>query len=187
MWTVGQRDAAKLLLLNIADFGLLVNAAISNPHADVQYLISQIQPDGSHSCDFASEIEWGQTRDSDRPEGVPIIERIENRAAFPLKIQHAETYQAAGVALVGDAAHTVHPLGGRGLNLGFGDVASLLSAVEDSVYTGAGLVPTGYTKSRYMHNALVLTGCDVMWRMRGRLLSFGDFDFIKKQFVNLMS
>ncbi len=48
---------------------------------------------------------------------------------FDLRLQHASQMAMPGLALVGDAAHVVHPLAGQGLNLGLGDVAALAQAV----------------------------------------------------------
>jgi len=52
-----------------------------------------------------------------------------NRFAFPLRQRHAVDYVQPGVALVADAAHTIHPLAGQGINLGLQDVAVLAEEV----------------------------------------------------------
>jgi 2-octaprenylphenol hydroxylase len=51
------------------------------------------------------------------------------RYAFPLRQRHAVEYVQAGVALVADAAHTIHPLAGQGINLGLQDVAVLAEEI----------------------------------------------------------
>ncbi|HYN78658.1 MAG TPA: UbiH/UbiF/VisC/COQ6 family ubiquinone biosynthesis hydroxylase [Lamprocystis sp. (in: g-proteobacteria)] len=52
------------------------------------------------------------------------------RAVVSLRLQHAQRYVEPGLALIGDAAHAVHPLAGQGVNLGFLDAAELAAALE---------------------------------------------------------
>jgi 2-octaprenyl-6-methoxyphenol hydroxylase len=64
------------------------------------------------------------------------IEVIGARRAFPLGLSVARSFVADRLALVGDAAHVIHPIAGQGLNMGLRDVAALAEAVVDAVRLG---------------------------------------------------
>lgn len=64
------------------------------------------------------------------------VRPIGRRWSYPLSAMHAARYTAERLALVGDAAHGIHPIAGQGLNLGFRDVAALAEMVIETVNAG---------------------------------------------------
>lgn len=82
------------------------------------------------------------------------------RMAFPLRQRHAKNYVVPGIALIGDAAHTIHPLAGQGVNLGFKDVAALteelLRAHQQELSLGNLKVLKRYERRRQADNLIMM-------------------------------
>lgn len=97
------------------------------------------------------------------------------RRTFPLSLQHADTYVRPGIALIGDAAHVVHPLAGQGVNLGLMDAAALAEVVLDARIRGRhiGSLATlrRYERWRKGENLLMMGALDGFERLFGSSLA----------------
>ena len=76
-------------------------------------------------------------------EGFQDLKRLTERRMHPLSAQFVPTFTKPRVALVGDAAHVIHPLAGQGLNLGIQDVASLTTTLQRGFSLGLDLGNSG--------------------------------------------
>jgi 2-octaprenyl-3-methyl-6-methoxy-1,4-benzoquinol hydroxylase len=120
------------------------------------------------------------------------------RATFGLQKQHAQSYCAHGMVLVGDAAHVINPLAGQGVNLGFQDVACLAKVLTDAHKNGenwsAMNVLSRYQRQRKWANSLMLhsmdafhhgfsqTNTNTKW-LRNLALASANLPVIKKRVV----
>jgi ubiquinone biosynthesis UbiH/UbiF/VisC/COQ6 family hydroxylase len=90
--------------------------------------------------------------------------------AYPLKLMRPHSMIAPRVALIGDAAHVVHPLAGHGMNLGFGDVEELVQAVaarEEHRSIGDERVLARYARARKEEVLLMQVATDGLERLFG--------------------
>ncbi len=121
------------------------------------------------------------------------------RFAFPLRQRHAIDYVMPGVALVGDAAHTIHPLAGQGINLGLSDVAVLAGEIGDAVDRGLAVgelsVLKRYQRQRKGENLAMMAAMDgfkrlfeqrapaIRWLRNAGLRGVGRLSPIKQQLM----
>jgi 2-octaprenylphenol hydroxylase len=93
----------------------------------------------------------------------------DSRVCVPLRQRHAKRYVAPGLALIGDAAHTIHPLAGQGVNLGFLDAAVLAEVLRDAVERGERLaderVLSRYERRRMPHNLALMAAMEGFERL----------------------
>ena len=84
------------------------------------------------------------------------VEQVAQRFSFPLRQRHAVNYVQPGIALLGDAAHTIHPLAGQGVNLGFLDVCAMrdeiLRACRRQLPLNDVSILKRYQRARKSHN-----------------------------------
>ena len=136
--------------------GLVATIAHELPHEGVAY--EHFRPAGPFASlplpGNRSSLVWTETRDAaPRFLAMPAEElaleieavmgstlgrvTLEDRLmGFPLRLQLARSFVGPRLALVGDAAHVVHPIAGQGLNLGLKDVAALAEVIVDAMRLG---------------------------------------------------
>jgi 2-octaprenyl-3-methyl-6-methoxy-1,4-benzoquinol hydroxylase len=96
------------------------------------------------------------------PELPGDFELLEH-AVFPLARQHANDYSQGRLVLVGDSAHTINPLAGQGVNLGFQDVVALADILEDQEDVGQHQLLKQYEKKRRHANLLMMSMMDACY------------------------
>lgn len=93
--------------------------------------------------------------------------KVIDKASFPLTRRHANQYQKHRVLLLGDAAHTINPLAGQGVNLGFKDVKALQVIIAKAIGEGKCWhdidVLSTYEKERRNDNLLMMSAMDMLY------------------------
>jgi 2-octaprenyl-6-methoxyphenol hydroxylase len=100
------------------------------------------------------------------------LELLGDRFIFQVQLMQSDRYVLHRLALVGDAAHNCHPVGGQGLNLGIRDVAALAQVLQEA-----------HAKGEDIGNIQILKGYE-RWRQRENLTILGFTDLLDRMFSN---
>lgn len=171
VWSTTVQNAAYLKSLSPNAFIAMVNAAFRLSMTDLKYMLTLNPSSSSTPSEHEDELSWRVQHTPQPPQTPPFVTAVQERsvASFPLRFRHASTYVSPRIALVGDAAHVIHPLGGQGLNLGLGDVASLSNTIEYAVSHGMDigdlLTVERYFQDRYTTNVKVGGVCDLLHKV----------------------
>ena len=170
VWSTTPQVAAHLKSLSPSAFVATVNAALRLEEVDIKYMLSL---PSVASDEHGTELKWRlqhskASMPSRRPPRVLDVQSG-TVASFPLRLRNATSYICPRIALAGDAAHTIHPLAGQGLNLGLSDAAALANtisyAVEHGQDIGDLMTLEGYSRARYGKAVEMGSGVDVLNRL----------------------
>ncbi|WP_413701458.1 FAD-dependent monooxygenase [Psychromonas sp. KJ10-10] len=95
---------------------------------------------------------------------LPFDFDVLDSGAFPLIRRHAQQYFKGRTVILGDAAHTINPLAGQGVNLGFKDVQCLVDLLVHSSDLPMATLLKRYQMLRKPHNLLMQTAMDVFYK-----------------------
>lgn len=135
-------------------------------------IVWSVLPDYAHSLMALDDAQFATRLQAAIESRLGRIEHLDARYSFPLRQRHAVDYVQPSIALIGDAAHTIHPLAGQGVNLGFLDAQAL---AQEVLRTHGKHLAIGdlrclrrYQRRRIGHNL------GMMWVMEGFKRLFAD-------------
>ncbi|MBE9108002.1 FAD-dependent hydroxylase [Nodosilinea sp. LEGE 07298] len=161
------------------------------PHAEAEAILTLPE------ADFMAELEQRYGSQMGR------LRRLTPPAMFPVQLMQCDRYVQPRLALVGDAAHSCHPVGGQGLNMGIRDAAALAEVLTHAYQQGQNLgdvaVLRRYERWRRLENWVILSFTDVLTRTfsnqilpvvvlrRAGLWTLGSVPILKRLALRLMT
>lgn len=146
-------------------------------------IVWSMQPDQADRAMSLSEGEFNAELAAALEFKLGSIEWSDKRFVFPLRQRHALDYVKGSIVLVGDAAHTIHPLAGQGVNLGLLDAKALAEELHRGVEAGRSVAdPTvllRYQRRRKGNNL------SMMWLMEGFKRLFAQQDLSVRWLRNI--
>ncbi len=161
---------------------MLINVETELPQQDITW--QQFNPTGPRSflplCGHQGSLVWydspkrikqlcGMSTEQLRQEVLSHFPaelgdvKVLQFGSFPLTRRHAQSYYKQGCVLVGDSAHTINPLAGQGVNLGFKDVEALLDVTEGQQTLSMDVLKL-YERKRRPDNLLMQSGMDFFYK-----------------------
>lgn len=141
---------------------------LPGPHAS---LVWYERPEEVHRLRSLDEGELLRALYEAFPRELGDVVQILKWGSFPLRRQHAQRYVKQGIALIGDAAHMIHPLAGQGVNLGLLDAAALAQVVVTAQTQGKDFADVNvlqeYETMRRRANLTMMTAMDLFYRAFG--------------------
>lgn len=170
VWSITAPLASRVKALPPTSLASMVNAAFRLQVTDINYLIEHCS-----KIDVSDELSWRlpntPASSTGLPRSLPQVTAVQEGciASFPLRMRHASTYTGHRVALIGDAAHTIHPLAGQGLNLGLADAQALADSIiygtEHGMDIGSCWCLDDYNGKRWAANNTVMGVCDKLQKV----------------------
>lgn len=140
--------------------GILAFLPLQDPH--LCSIVWSLSPHDAEQMQNADEARFNQALNIAFDNRLGLCQVESERQAFPLTGRYARQFAAHRLALVGDAAHTIHPLAGQGVNLGFMDAAELIDEIRrlhsQGKDFGQYLYLRRYERSRKHSAAVMLAG-----------------------------
>uniref|UniRef100_A0A8C2K664 Ubiquinone biosynthesis monooxygenase COQ6, mitochondrial n=1 Tax=Cyprinus carpio TaxID=7962 RepID=A0A8C2K664_CYPCA len=165
VWSTSHQHAEELLQLDEESFVDAINSAFwsNENHSELVETASSL---------FRTALSVLMPDSGSARQLPPSVASIgpKSRVVFPLGMGHATEYIRHRVAIIGDAAHRVHPLAGQGANLGFGDVAYLTKVLSQAAFNGKDLGKSmqhllEFETERQRHNLPMMAAVDLMKRL----------------------
>ena len=128
-----ERPHGQIAYERFTDTGPLALLPMSEQRCSVVWTLHASQVDEVMALDDAAFLARLQDRFGHR---LGILQRVGKRVAYPLRLVRARQSVRPRLALIGNAAHTLHPIAGQGFNLGLRDVAALAEVVLDAQHAG---------------------------------------------------
>lgn len=192
VWSTSIQEAKRLVALPDDVFLVELNAALRSPSqtdrwsvfstADTAGPLTAVLKRAKLEGAAVLDTIMSAVRLADPPRIPPRVEAVvSKRVAIPLSLQKASSYTAPRVALIGDAAHSIHPQAGQGLNLGLMDAKHLSSSIVKGLCSGCDIgddklfLSPFYGKLQSMKNLQMMGSVDILDRIFSSELKFVSF------------